>query len=178
MDVFIEYLVRKKSDAKDWALITLTGVGGIIVIAALVFYGLATGALIGGLLLAAAVGVGYLMWRVISSFNIEFEYSLTNGEIDIDKIMAQRSRKRIITFDARKAESFGHYKKEEHAGKSYNTVVMACTNPNNSEKTYYITLHHPKKGHTLVTFTPNERILEGIKSFIPRVANNEADKRS
>ena len=38
--------------------------------------------------------------------NIEYEYIVTNGELDVDKIMGRSKRKRLVTADARNFEVF------------------------------------------------------------------------
>lgn len=37
---------------------------------------------------------GYIL---ITNMSVEYEYIVTNGEMDIDKIIAKRRRKRLIT---------------------------------------------------------------------------------
>ncbi len=58
---------------------------------------------IGIFLAAAALYGGYYL---TTKLDVEYEY-ITNGEIDVDKITAQRSRKRLITFRCGSATDFG-----------------------------------------------------------------------
>lgn len=51
--------------------------------------------------------------------SVEYEYIVTNGEMDIDKIIAKRRRKRLITVNARTFERFGPFKESDHAGETY-----------------------------------------------------------
>ena len=100
-DVFVEQIVKKKFGPKDYAVTVLAVLVGLIVIA-LSFLVPAVGVLI---LVLAAVGVYYL----ITARNLEFEYSVTNGDITIDKIINRRKRKRVINTDAQYIDDIGKY---------------------------------------------------------------------
>ena len=43
------------------------------------------------LIIAVLLGI-----YTISKFNIEYEYALTNGDLDIDMIISQKKRKRLL----------------------------------------------------------------------------------
>ncbi len=165
MDVFFEQIVAKKNTPID----TLKKVG--IIIAALILIFAFMIILPGffpvmgtfGLLLAA--GVCYGSWYLLTNMSVEYEYILTNGEIDVDKIVARRKRKRLITVNTRAFTEFGLYRAEEHANRNYQSRVIACsseTDPN----TYYAVTDHPKFGNCLLVFNPNEKILQHAKEFI------------
>lgn len=76
MDTFVEQIVVKKKGGKEWAIIA-----GILV-AALILAALAL--LLGPFALLLIAGIGYGAYWLITSQNIEYEYSVTNGDIDID----------------------------------------------------------------------------------------------
>ena len=93
--------------------------------------------------------------------------------MDVDKIIARRRRKRMLTVNARKFEAFGNYRAQDHAGKDYASRVYACTSPDDPGN-YYAVLTHATLGKTLLVFTPNDRVLEGLRSYIPRQAGGSA----
>jgi hypothetical protein len=99
--------------------------------------------------------------------NIEYEYSLTNGEMVIDTIIAQRKRKRLLSLKVREVEDFGRYNAPEQEGKTYQTKIFACDHPLGEELWYFVTQHR-EKGKTLVVFNASEKMLEGMKPFLPR----------
>lgn len=95
MDIFCEYMVKREKGARE-----LLQTVGIIVAAILLsgIFFLFNYYLLGlGLLLIA--GCWYGAYWLISRFNIEYEYIVTSTILDIDKIMARRSRKRILSID-------------------------------------------------------------------------------
>ncbi|MDR2933187.1 MAG: hypothetical protein LBV27_08790 [Oscillospiraceae bacterium] len=171
-DVFIEYMVKKQNPP---ALILLRI--GIVLAAVFLFFVFFIIATILGpfsfIAVLAAFASIYGAYMLITSMNIEFEYSLTNGELDIDKIIAQRKRKRLISIKCKEVEDFGKYNAAEHEGKAYQTKLFACANPNN-EDLWYFTLHHKEKGLMLIVFNASERMLNGIKPFLPRPVMHKA----
>lgn len=69
MDTFVEQIVVKKKGGKEWAIIA-----GILV-AALILAALAL--LLGPFALLLIAGIGYGAYWLITSQNIEYEYSVT-----------------------------------------------------------------------------------------------------
>lgn len=49
---------------------------------------------------------------LLGNFNIEYEYILTNNDLDIDKVIGKRKRKRMISLDVSTAEAFAPYPAE------------------------------------------------------------------
>ena len=96
--------------------------------------------------------------------NIEYEYIVTNGEIDVDKIMAKRRRKRLLTANARTFESFGLFRQQDHAGKDYTSRVYASESMDESTS-YYAVFTHAKLGKTLLVFTPDDRVLDALDVY-------------
>ena len=94
------------------------------------------------------------------------EYIFTNGEIDVDKITAQRSRKRLITFRCGSATDFG-IADENFSVPEGATQVLACA-CDDSLTDYYITFNHKNLGLTTVVFTPDDDMLELMKPALPR----------
>ena len=54
-----------------------------------------------GLTIAITLGLAYLTFRLIRSVDSEFEYSITNDEFTIDRIVAKTKRKRIFSSSCR-----------------------------------------------------------------------------
>ena len=94
MDTFLEKLVTKRRTFSD----NLTTFGILMAGIILVLVSLSIQLLNQlGVGLLIAVGVAYLTYRFISARNIEYEYIVTNGDLDIDKIISRRKRKRIFS---------------------------------------------------------------------------------
>lgn len=162
-DVFIEQLVKKKSTGIDMLkrVGIILGVIVICVVAApFIFTQFGSFAM---LLCAGAIWFGF---RLMTSLNTEYEYIVTNGELDVDKIMAKRTRKRLITVKFSTFKTFELFKPEQLQG-TYAAKIMACDTPD-SKTTYSATFNHPKFGECLLVFSPEQRILDEVIKYRSR----------
>ena len=168
MDTIVEQIVKKKRDGKDIALIVGIWLLFLIVSAAAVmFLGM-----FGFLILCAA---GYGAWWLTTERSREFEYSLTNGSIDIDEIIAQRKRKRIVSVNGEKIEAAGVYDAAMQ-GRAFDRRVTAA--PSEAEPgLWYFTYHSKKNGHTLVVFQPDERVLAAFRDSLPKLLQLEVARK-
>jgi hypothetical protein len=168
MDVFVEQIVKKKYDAKDYLIFVGIGLGTLILLFACLFIQVLAS-------FSFFIGIGILVgaYFLIISRNLEFEYSVTNGDVTVDKIINRSKRKRVISFDAHTAEEMGKYDAEKHQGKSYDKRLFTGDSADNKES-WYMTFHSPKTGYTLLVFTPNEKVLTAIKPFLPHQVMHDA----
>ena len=67
-----------------------------------------------GLMFAA--GAGYGTYFYVQNTDVEYEYTFTNGELDIDKIIAKKRRKSLVSVDISKFADFGKY--EDSSGRN------------------------------------------------------------
>lgn len=92
---------------------------------------------------------------------IEFEYILVNDELDIDKIMGKRKRKKLVTIKKSNVVHVGsvsdnEYKKYKKASRKV-IEAMSCKSQDNC----YIALNDNKS--TLVIINKNDDILKAIR---------------
>lgn len=172
MDVFVEQLVKKPANGKTLALKILIAFG-VILVSLFCLYLMLIGIVIALLLIFAAIYGGFYL---ISGLNAEYEYIVTNGEIDIDKIIAKRKRKRLITAKPSKFEAFG--KLADAAPVSGITVVEANGIADEEAEDYYIDFTHDSFGKVRLIFTPTERTLEAVTPFLPRPVKVEYDRKN
>lgn len=164
MDIFVEQIVKKPTDGKVWTVRILIGLamGVLLALSAIVLF------VIPILGLAMAFGVIWGGFRLITNSDCEYEYIVTNGEIDVDKIIAQRKRVRLITAKAPTFEAFGEYTANTPDTSADVTVVNAVgENESSAEtKTYYADFKHASAGNVRLLFSPEERVVEAIKPFL------------
>jgi len=165
MDVFMEKIVVRRRDIKDSlvsagvvlaALILMLVVSNIPVVAQL------------GLNLFIFAALVYLAYRFITGRNIEFEYIVTNGELDIDKIIAKRKRKRIFSASCKDFEIVARVRSNSFSQsvQSIKNRIDASSSLSSTDA-FFVTLNY-KGERTLVIFEPDERMLNNFKIFIPR----------
>lgn len=161
MDIFIEKIVQKRKDAKDYLIIA-----GVIIVA--LFLMLVVLNYIPGMGFFFMIGLGYIAYLIITTRNIEYEYAVTNGDLDIDKIIAQRKRKRIFSANCKNFEIVAKVKSSHFSNhyKNYKNQ-MNCASSLNNDNVYFIVLNY-KNEQTVVYFEPSEKMLKNFKTFIPR----------
>ena len=100
---------------------------------------------------------------------LEFEYSITNGDIAVDKIINRRSRKRLTSFDAKAIEEMGKYTEnaQKLKGKRVDKTIFAAETDDGKDA-WYIIAKSRKTGLTLLVFSPDERCIDAIKPFMDR----------
>lgn len=165
MDIFVEQIVKKEATGKDWTLRIIIGIAMGVLAAISVFIFLII-PLFGLLLLFGVIWGGYYL---ITNTDCEYEYIVTNGEIDIDKIIAKRKRVRLITAKASSFEAFGEYENAPDTEGSVTTVsAVGSAEPDSGSRTYYADFKHPSAGNVRLIFSPNEKVIEAVTPFLPR----------
>ena len=170
MDVFIEQIVKKMFGPKDYLIFAGLVVAGILLILLSMLFIPSLSAIV---LIGVCVGAYYLF----TSRNLEYEYSVTNGEITVDKIINRRSRKRLISIEAHDVEKMGKYNPEEHRQKNYASKIFASVTEDGKDA-WYLAGNQPQKGHVLVVFSPDEKVLGAIKPFLQRQVSVDAFGRN
>ncbi len=163
MDIFCEQLVQKNLQPKDnlqkFLIIFLTVFLGILVfLIATNFLGL-----LFGFILCGALFFGGFYW--VSTFDVEYEYIVTNGELDIDKIIAQKKRKRVLTVSAKSFTAFGQLSSKVDTNADVKIIDASDGIPDNM---YYAEFNAQEVGQIRLIFSPNEKTIENLKHFIPR----------
>ena len=173
-DIFLEYMVVKKNTTKELLLRVglFLAAAVIAVLSFMILFPLGAGGI--GLLLM--VGAFYGAYYLGSSMNKEFEYIVTNGEMDVDCIMARRKRKRLITVKCKDFDAIGPYDPAKHQNKNYKNRVIACDSET-SKNVWYCVVHHKTMGETLVVFNATALFLEAFKIYIPRKMLNEFNRQ-
>ena len=167
MDFYTEQIVKKKKGVVEWLIMLATLLGAIAI--------LYVGLLVQSMFLLLLLGVGFAMWYIVNSQNIEFEYCVTNGDIDIDQITGQRKRKRIVSVRGKKLQTIAPFTPEALAGVKVDRFVMASTALKEAGN-WYFTYTSKKSGFTAVVFRPNEKVLSCIYRGLPRLAQIEMEK--
>lgn len=156
-DVFKEYLIKQKKSPIDILAQIGLILGAIILIGVSFVYG---GEFLGPIIILGVVfGTGVLFSR----FSREYEYTLTNNELDIDVIYNRSRRKRVITIDMKKIEIMANAKDERHQAELHKSYkVINASDNSNDENTYIIMAQSPSKGACKIIFSPNETMVNDL----------------
>lgn len=166
MDLVKEFMIRKELSAREKVNMFLIMIASVALGFGLFFILLFTVLRAFGLLIAA--GCAYGGWWLMTRHFVEYEYIITNRDLDIDKIMNQSSRKRLCTIDLKKVTEMGKFAEGISASEN-ETLVKASANSSEYED-YYLRFEHKSLGKCLLVFTPSEEMMEIIKQQLPRNA--------
>lgn len=167
MDIFVEHLVKKKRTGKDFVKILACLVGVLIILMFLPVVLMIK--LVGPIAFTACIGLIYLLYRLITATNLEYEYCFTNGALDVDKVINMRSRKRLLEVNARKIDMMASNKNREfkrYLDDRTTKKVYACTHID--DEGVYFVIFPGKDGRTMLLFNPNDKIKEGFRRYNPQ----------
>ena len=113
MDIFVEHMVKRKKTVMDYIKVLAVLLGGLFLILIVPLIAVVIPS-IGSLILVMVILIVYLMYKLVTSINLEYEYILTNAEMDVDKIVNLRSRKKMAEVNFHKIDFFGKVRCEEY----------------------------------------------------------------
>ncbi len=175
MDIFMEHLVQKKKDRKDKLITFLIVMAAICVslfLIAVMFL-----LMLNGIPGVGGIGAVFILftWYGASlawgTRNIEYEYILTNSELDIDKVMSKKGRKRLLTVDIKNATLMGRiddsscnsvYLNPPEGVSMLNYSAMSDTG-----FTYFIDCLVDEK-RTIVLCQPTEKMVDAMWKYNPK----------
>jgi hypothetical protein len=160
-DSFHEIIVKARHSGRDTLKMAgLTAAGLILIILTLYF-----SPYLGGLVLLILIGILYGLYYLLRSFSREYEYTITNGDLDIDLIIARSRRRRIFSGAARTFASM-----EPLAGGSRLPAaqgqLLDCRARQERGTDYLIRAEYKGKPVT-VLFSPDETIVTQLRRYNP-----------
>ena len=162
-DTFIEKIVQRRKTGQDYLKIAGLLVASLILLILLMRFGGYVSFLVPVLL----VGVFYGLWYLLTGMNKEYEYIVTNGDLDIDVIIARRRRKRIYTGRVKDFEIMAKVNSDEFRdAQKRKHLLLDCSSSIRSPDNWFFVAEY-KGQRTLVVFAPDERMLKSMKRFNP-----------
>lgn len=164
-DVFVEQLIECRQDTKG----SLSKLGIVIAAIAVSTLFLVVGALrfIFPFVLAACCWGAY---QLIRNLNFEYEYSFTNGELDVDKIIGRRKRERLLSIKVRSISLMApmtEMYRSEYESDSIGSSIDASSSPK-SENRWFAKYTDTAGVLTLLIFEPNDRLIAAMRTFNSR----------
>lgn len=172
-DVFVEHMVRKLPTGKVIAQKLMLAVAAVLVamlptVLTMILAMLGRQVKLISLQPLTMVGAGWGVLLLFRRLNLEFEYIVTNGEMDVDKIMGRTTRKRLLTVDCRNFDILAPYKEEYRSEYTSQTIVSTIDVSSHPQAPgRWFAIFHAKDGlRTLLIFEPNEKMLDAFRIFI------------
>lgn len=157
-DFYTEQLVKRKVTAKTYVFKLL-----LIILTVISFLASLMIPIMGIIILVVMIFIDTYFFRRL---NLEFEYFYMNGDLDVDKIMGQQTRKRVFSVNINDVEIIASQGHEQlirmRPEKTYDFSSMK------SEHKKYEMIVSKNNKLIKVIFEPNGKILEGMKSYAPR----------
>ena len=170
MDTFFEQITAVKKSGKDIAAITGIWLLAFIICFLLVLFMGYLGSFSFLLIAGALFGAFKLSCR----FNVEYEYIVTNGTMDIDKIINKSSRKRVLSFELATVSRLEKFNQGLLSSVNSTEIVTACNL--NDPEAYLMVSSTEGKGTSYLIFAPDERVRGAIVKFVPKFIANSAFK--
>lgn len=156
-----EYLVKRKKGVKEILLaIIIYLVALALSIASLMFLNMA------GLELLISVAFFYGGYKLASSFNREFEYTVTEDCVDIDTIFNASNRKKLISFKMKDVEIIAPVDSEKYGNYSESDYKVIDASTHSKDASVYFAAVE-KNGKYLVKFDLPVAALEHLRKYAP-----------
>ncbi len=169
MDTFFEQIISIKKTGETVAALIGIWLAAFVVCFLLFFTGFFD--MLTFLLIA---GVLYGAFKLSGLLNIEYEYIVTNGIMDIDKITNKSSRKRVLSFELQTVSRIEKYNPSLLNSVNSKDVLIAC---NQDDKDAYLMVSSTEgKGTNYLVFAPDERLRSAVVKFVPMFVANSAFK--
>ena len=160
-DGYEEILVKRQKSASDMllrglviALAVVPVIVGVLCVSPLF------------LLIGAVIGVlGYYL--ILPNFDLEYEYLYVNGDIDIDKIMSKRKRKRVGSFTKDNLEIMAPTGSDQLASYVKNGKVLDYTSGDPQKKTWTLVFGSERTSE-IVKLELTDTIAQDMRRYAPR----------
>ena len=160
MDMFMEKIIKRRKSTMDMLLIAAIIIAAIV--ASLLLF-----ALVPGFSAILVAGVIYLAYFLITKRNIEYEYAVTNGDLDIDAIVNQRKRKRVFSANCKDFELVVKVKSDK-----YSREIKECKNvkdfASHAEHADVWFIYMSQGAPTVILFEPTSQMIDHFYTFSPR----------
>ncbi len=171
-DIFLEHIVKRAPEFKT----SLLKVGILLATMAICYFGLiffmSSEALaqFSSFFVLLLAGIVYGAYRLYISFNYEYEYIVTNGELDVDKIIARRSRKRMCTIRPVEVEIMAPYNvdyKNQYDRGEFALTIDAASSVY-AQNRWFIVADTKKYGRVRLMWEPTEKMIDNMRTYMPR----------
>lgn len=171
MDTFFEQIVPIKKGSKETLKFIGIWVAALVLTIILLFVKIP---IVSSFSIFLIFGVLYGAYKLTTMLNIEHEYIITNGILDIDRIVNKSSRKRVLSFNLAKVSRIEKYNSSLLTNVNQKSVFFACNQ--NDENAYLMVVDSESGSSSYLIFAPDDRMKGAIVKFVPKFIANSAFK--
>lgn len=160
-DGYEEILVKRGKTPKDTILkAVIIGVTAVLVAAGIFFFN--------PLFLLAGMALGLLgYYLILPNFDLEYEYLYVGGDIDIDKIMAKRKRKKVASYSKDNLEIMAPSGSDHLTPYLQGAKVVDYTSLDPEKKTWTL-VYGSETSKEAVVLELTDEIAKDMRRFAPR----------
>lgn len=156
-DIYTETIVKRKSMPGGAAL------QGVLAVAAVLAAMIGIYIEVSLLIVAAVAGVGWYLVR--QNADVELEYIHTNGDFDIDKVISNASRKRVLTVNLDHVEVVAPL--ESAQLQRYSGSKARDFSAKNPQQPPYVMVYAQGGAKELLLLQLDEKMLKSLKKWMP-----------
>ncbi len=173
-DAYFEQIVRIKKTTKT--IFAIIGIWALALILTFLLFTIIIPLIpaLSSIVIFICFGIAYGAYWLSTKLNVEYEYIITNGWMDIDKITNKSTRKRISGFELSNVTRLEEFNPVAISNMNKKDVVIACNEKD--ENAYLLIAEREGKGNAVVVISPNEKIQSAIIKFAPKFITNSAFK--
>ncbi|SHE35780.1 hypothetical protein [Clostridium fallax] len=108
------------------------------------------------------------IWYLKRYFYVEYEYALTNGEIDIDAIYEMKKRKRQVTFNLKEVALLAPKDSDAYRDFSNKPTKIIKSIPTGNTERVYVAILTEGLTRAQIEFVPNKAFIDACFIFNPK----------
>ncbi|MBR5869089.1 MAG: hypothetical protein IKZ21_06545 [Clostridia bacterium] len=162
-DIFNEIMVRKDITLGRWLFDIL------LIFTSVFFTGLSL-IYLGFFSVIPVLAIVILVPRLVAGRYVEFEYVLTNDQLDFDRIKGRKWRKQLYTLNVKNIEVMAPMTvdfKDTFFKVKYNKTVDMASN-SRAPGRWFVVFNDHKDGKVCIIFEPTVKMVRNIHRFAPR----------
>lgn len=166
-DIFVEQLIKRKPTVSVTMLKALVWIAVCLIMLPL-FASPMAAVLVPIALVFSVLAALFLIKRL----HLEFEYALTNNELDVAVIIGQKKRKEMLSICAADIEFMAPICKtyqNEMQNRLIKTTYNAASSDTSDKRWFIIFRYHGELSRLL--FEPNQKLIDGLERYNPSVVH-------
>lgn len=169
MDMFCEHMIKKQKDTKDILIIISLILAGILISSAgFVLAALFASEFAFTVYVVVLIVLWYFVYVFITRRNVEYELTLTNGELDVDAIYSKKRRVHILSARVREFEICAPINDEEYKNQFSNIEnikkIYSAQSMSKYATVYFADFYLNAEKVRLI-FEPSKKMIDRMKVY-------------
>ena len=168
MNGYSEYLVTRKKSVLDYAIMLVAAFSGVC--STVFIFPFLFAQLYGMFAFLAIAAIWYVIYIIIRSRTVEYEYCVTETVLDVDVITGKQKRKSFVSVDLKNADIIApatvEYEQQFNKQGFVNKYMASMCD--NNVLDFFVIYYDEKNNLCRLVFTPNQSVLDMIRKANPR----------